>query len=135
MNIQDSVKKLVAYALKTGLIEREDTIYAVNSILIELSLDSADFDAADIESVISEVPDDEAKLSSFLETVLGEIDDYAASNGLLENDSVVYRDLFDTRIMGRLTDRPSNVIKKFNTLYAESPEIPIISEDTAFQRI
>ena len=122
MNIQDSVKKLVAYALKTGLIEREDTIYAVNSILIELSLDSADFDAADIESVISEVPDDEAKLSSFLETVLGEIDDYAASNGLLENDSVVYRDLFDTRIMGRLTDRPSNVIKKFNTLYAESPE-------------
>ena len=50
------------------------------------------------------------------------LDDYAAANGLLENDSVVYRDLFDTKLMGELTDRPSNILKKFNEKLAESPE-------------
>ena len=47
--------------------------------------------------------------------------DYAVSNGLCE-DSVVYRDLFDTKIMGLITPRPSNVINKFNSLYEKSPK-------------
>lgn len=47
--------------------------------------------------------------------------DYAVSNGLCE-DSVVYRDLFDTKIMGLITPRPSNVISKFNSLYEKSPK-------------
>ena len=47
--------------------------------------------------------------------------DYAVSNGLCE-DSVVYRDLFDTKIMGIITPRPSDVIGKFNFLYEKSPK-------------
>ena len=47
--------------------------------------------------------------------------DYAVSNGLCE-DSVVYRDLFDTKIMGLITPRPSYVINKFNSLYEKSPK-------------
>ena len=47
---------------------------------------------------------------------------YAYERGLIESDSVVYRDLFDTRIMGALCPRPSEVIGRFEELYATSPE-------------
>ncbi|MDE6658522.1 MAG: UDP-glucose--hexose-1-phosphate uridylyltransferase, partial [Eubacterium sp.] len=56
-----------------------------------------------------------------LQDILGAILDYACENGLCEN-SVVYRDLFDTKIMGLLTPRPSEVIRTFKSKYAESPE-------------
>ena len=56
-----------------------------------------------------------------LESTLAEILDYACENGLLE-DSIVYRDLFDTRIMGLLTPRPHEVIRTFQELYAKSPK-------------
>ncbi len=123
MDINNSVKNLIAYGLKTGLIEKEDVIYALNSVLIDLGLNSAEYEAAEIEELAEEVPVGDKELGEFLEKVLGEIDDYAAQNGLLENDSVVYRDLFDTKIMGKLTDRPSNIIKKFKEKYKESPEV------------
>ncbi len=120
--IQNAVNKLVAYAISTGLIEKEDIIYTVNSLLIELSLDSADYEIADIEKMAKEVPLEEAALSQYLEDTLKEIDDYAAANGLIENDSVVYRDLFDTKIMGLMVERPSAIIKKFNEKYEKSPQ-------------
>ena len=122
MDIQNAINDLVAYALKQGLIEKEDVIYAINSILIDLGIDAADYEAADIEALAKELPADEIEKGTFLENVLKVLDDYAAANGLLENDSVVYRDLFDTKLMGELTDRPSNIIKKFNEKLAESPE-------------
>ena len=46
---------------------------------------------------------------------------YACANGLCQ-DSVVYRDLFDTKLMGLLTPRPSAVIRRFWDLYAETPK-------------
>ena len=122
MAIQEAVKKLVAYGLKTCLIEEEDIIYTVNSLLIVLGLDSADFEMSDIESAYEEVPEDEAALGAYLENVLKEIDDYAVENGLIENDSVVYRDLFDTKVMGLMVERPSSLIDKFYAIYSESPE-------------
>ena len=122
MDIQNAINNLVAYALKQGLIEKEDVIYAINSILIDLGIDAANYEAADIEALAKELSSEEIEKGTFLENVLKVLDDYAAANGLLENDSVVYRDLFDTKLMGELTDRPSNIIKKFNEKLAESPE-------------
>ena len=42
--------------------------------------------------------------------------------GILKENSVVYRDLFDTRIMSMLLPRPGEVIRKFRELYAKSPK-------------
>ena len=42
------------------------------------------------------------------EAVLKDICDYAVEAGLIE-DSIVYRDLFDTKVMGRLVPPPSVV--------------------------
>ena len=124
--IYNSIKKLVTYGLETGLITEEDKIYTTNELLELLKLDEY------------EEPE-EAYTDVDLESTLGEILDYAAENGLLENDSVVYRDLFDTKIMGLLTPRPHEVIRKFQELYAKSPKAATdayykFSQDTDYIR-
>ena len=57
-----------------------------------------------------------------LEETLNELLDDAAKRGLLEHNSVVYRDLFDTKLMDCLMPRPGEVVKKFEELYAKSPQ-------------
>ncbi|MDE6320292.1 MAG: UDP-glucose--hexose-1-phosphate uridylyltransferase, partial [Lachnospiraceae bacterium] len=57
-----------------------------------------------------------------LEAVLGEMMDYAYEKGLMTENGVVYRDLFDTKIMGLLTPRPSEVIRVFQEKYERDPK-------------
>lgn len=106
--IDTAISNLIRYALEKGLIQPEDTVCATNSLLEVLKKDS-------YEPVETEGEIDLAK-------TLDELCDYAAENGLLENNSVVYRDLFDTALMGRLTPMPREVIAKFKSLYAEDPK-------------
>ena len=91
--ISENIKQLVQYGLDTGLVSKEDTIYVTNRILEVLK-------ETTYEEPESVPPAD-------LETILGRLTDYAVSKGLLEHDSVVYRDLFDTQLMGCLTPPPS----------------------------
>lgn len=107
--IDQAVGRLVAYGLERGLLEPEDTIYAVNALLEALRLDS--WDGSGLEGPAGE-----------LAPVLKELTDFGAARGLLDGDSVTYRDLFDTGLMGRITPRPSEVIRRFRKLYRESPE-------------
>ncbi|MCU6736752.1 UDP-glucose--hexose-1-phosphate uridylyltransferase [Diplocloster agilis] len=104
----ENIKKLVKYGLETGLIEENDVIYTTNRLL-EL------FEEADYEEPQEEYSDVE------LEPVLQELLDEARARGILKEDSVVYRDLFDTKIMGCLAPRPSEFQKKFWALYEEDP--------------
>ncbi|MDF2941357.1 MAG: UTP-hexose-phosphate uridylyltransferase [Herbinix sp.] len=57
-----------------------------------------------------------------LEGILGALMEYAYKQGIMKEDSIVYRDLFDTKIMGLLVPTPSSVTKKFKELYAKSPK-------------
>lgn len=106
--IDTAVAKLVRYAENTGLIAPEDHIWAVNTLLEALKLDSYE------EPVLDDAPID-------LPAVLDELMDDAHARGVMENDSIVYRDLFDTSLMGRLTPPPREVITKFRALYAQNP--------------
>lgn len=106
MSIYEAISSLVAYAVKEGLIEQADTIWATNRILEILDLDS-----------MCEAQAKDENLEEILKVIL----DFAVEKGLCE-DSVVYKDLFDTRVMGALTPRPSEVIKTFNEKYKEAPE-------------
>ena len=107
--IDNAVSKLVSYALRTGLIQPCEKDWAVNTILDVLKLDSYTDPCQDWGEVE-------------LAPVLDELLDDAYQRGVLTENSVVYRDLFDTEIMGRLTPRPAQVIEKFQTLYRVSPE-------------
>lgn len=107
--IQQNIKKLVAYGLLTGLIEKEDEIYATNRLLELFGMDELE-NGDDVSMTVEE-----------LEPVLKELLDYACEKGLIE-DSIVYRDLFDTKIMGLLTPRPSEVIRTFREKYEKDPK-------------
>ena len=94
--VYEALKKLVTYGMETGLISEEEKIYSTNLILDVLKLDDYEEPEENYEKVE-------------LEPVLKELLDYAVEKGLIE-DSVVYRDLFDTRLMNCLVPRPSQVI-------------------------
>lgn len=106
--ICNSIRDLINYAISAELIAPEDSAFCANSL-------------CDVLRVGEYAPDGEAG-NAELEVILREILDYAAEQGLLEQNSVVFRDLFDTRIMGSLTPRPSEVIAHFEELYRRSPE-------------
>ena len=105
--IDVSIEKLVNYAISKGLIEECDRVWAENALLSALRLDSF---------TRPENVEDAA-----LEPILAELIAYGVENGLLDY-SITEKDLFDSRLMGLLTPRPSEVIGKFRTLYAEDPK-------------
>lgn len=117
--IQESITKLVQYGLATGLIEREDAVFTANRILELLKLDALE-EAA--EEAIRSFDAEDKSVAGELEQILGAICDYAYENGILEENTVGYRDLFDTKVMSLLVDRPSNVIRRFHALYQEDPQ-------------
>ncbi len=110
--IDDAIQKLVLYGIEKGLIQLSDRIYTTNRILEVLQKD--DYTPSPLQKKNS------GGIS--LEQVLKEILDYAVQKGLIE-DSIVYRDLFDTKIMGCLTAPPHEVIKKFYDLHEISSEM------------
>ena len=106
--VDQAISKLVQYALDTGLIEKSEYLWAVNAILEALQRDSytdpqQHWDKIDLPAVLEELTDD------------------ACARGVVKENSIVYRDLFDTALMGRLTPRPAQVIKTFEALRAVDP--------------
>lgn len=107
--VYEGIDKLVSYGIMTGLIKQGDAIYVRNRLLTKLGLDSYEETGAVCSSIEE------------LDEILDSLVDYAAENGLLENNSIVYRDIFDTELMDTLTPMPSVVAEKFEELYKESP--------------
>lgn len=107
--VYDGIRKLVQYGLDTGLITEIDRIYAVNQILDVLHLDEYE-EPEKIEGPV------------VLEDVLKELLDYACEHGLIPEDNIVYRDLFDTKLMNCLMPRPVEVVHTFWKKYQESPK-------------
>ncbi len=105
--IDKSIKKLVCYGMEKTLFPERDRIYVTNRILEVLNLD--------------EYGCEEEFTDVNLEETLKELLDFAVEKGLIE-DSIVHRDLFDTKLMGAMMPRPSEVTDRFNELYKESPK-------------
>lgn len=95
-DINKLIRQLVNYGLDKELIVKDDEMYTINRILEVLKLDEY------IEP--QEVPESEE-----LECILAGMLDFAYANGVMEADSIVYRDLMDTKIMGCLVPAPSVV--------------------------
>lgn len=104
-----AIEGLVQYGLRTGLIEKEDAIYARNQVLDVLQMD-------EFQEPEGEIPCED------LEVILKTLLDYAGTTGALKEDSVVYRDLLDTKLMNCLMPRPSQVERGFWQRYQESPK-------------
>lgn len=101
--VYDAIKKLVQYGVETGLCEEADRIYVTNRVLEALHMDEY------------EEPEQEYR-NVDLEETLKELLDYACEKGITE-DSIGYRDLFDTKLMDCLMPRPSEVAARFWEIY------------------
>ena len=109
MNLQKEIKKLVTYGLKHQLIMPEDETFTINQYLEVFRLD--EYDDPDIEGEEIVLPE-----------ILDKLIDAAYDRYIIKSDDIVTRDLFDTKLMGIMTPKPSQVIKEFRELYKESPE-------------
>ena len=109
MERNQAIAQLISYALEKRLIQPEDRMWTVNTLLEALALDGC--------ALPEELPP-AGELSAALEVLL----DDAVERGVLKENTVTDRDLLDTRLMGILTPRPSQVIGQFRSLYRQAPE-------------
>ena len=106
--LYEAIKKLVQYGIDTGLTPESERTYTTNLLLDVMKEDDYEDVDCDLSSIV-------------LEDVLKELLDEAVKRGLIE-DSVTYRDLFDTRLMNCLMPRPAQIQEKFWEEYEKSPE-------------
>lgn len=102
------IKQLVDYGVSSGLIPENERVYSTNLLLEIYGKDN--FSDLDI-----------SETSLPLDEILNNLLDIAVDEGLIE-DSVTYRDLFDTKLMNCITPRPSQLQNRFWFLYETSPK-------------
>ena len=109
MQISEAIRQLAEYGIRKGLIDPADRTYTMNRLLEIMREDSIDLQPG---------TEEEASLTQILDTLTNA----AYQKGLLPDDGITQRDLFDTKLMGALVDRPSHVTAEFYELYKKSPE-------------
>ena len=107
--LYENIRHLVDYGIRTGLTPECERIYTTNLLLDLFHEDNY------------EEPETVAYGSPDLETILANLLNIAVERGIIE-DNVVYRDLFDTKLMNCLLPRPAQVQAAFWEKYAISPE-------------
>lgn len=107
--LYEYITHLVNYAEREALLDAADRTYAVNGLLGVFGVDEYEEPAS-------------LPATPALEEILAVLCDIAYERGILAENGVAYRDLFDTRVMGVLTPPPSVVRAAFGTLLAQDPE-------------
>jgi len=106
--INKAIKNLILYGVENKLIPETDIVYTTNRLLEVMQLD-------EYENVTCEREKD-------LEKILNDMLAYATDKGLIEKNSIFYRDLFDTKIMGCIMPSPRVIIREFGKKYEETPK-------------
>ena len=106
--LYEAIKKLVQYGIDTGLTPESERIYTTNLILDVMKEDDYEDVSCDTDNIV-------------LEEVLKDLLDEAVKRGIIE-DSITYRDLFDTKLMNCLVPRPAQIQSEFWEKYETSPE-------------
>lgn len=106
--IEKSIQELIQYGIEKELITSEDEIFLRNQLMDLLQLSAWETPAL-------------PEVLPTIDEILDNLVSYAAEKGII-TDSNAARDLFDTRIMGLLTERPHTVNRSFFAAYHRSPE-------------
>lgn len=102
------ISELVKYGIQRGLIDAEDKVFVINRLLEVFGLNSFEWSDEEVREI---------------HCILSDMTDYAVENGIIEEDTITNRDLFDTKVMGIITPMPSSVRSKFRELYEKSPKL------------
>lgn len=106
--LSKNIKRLVEYGITSGLTPECERLYTTNLLLELFYEDSYEDVSIDGESLE-------------LEEILKELLDEACERKIIE-DSIVYRDLFDTKLMNCLVPRPAQIQETFAKKYEVSPK-------------
>lgn len=98
------IERLLQFGKKHGLIDKLDTIIARNQLLDLLKLK---------EPYSGELPDEDLEYPT---EILSELVEYAGEAGLFDKEVYVCRELYDTKIMGLIMPRESEIVRNFNEL-------------------
>ena len=119
--VYDSIKKLVAYGVNTGLVEPEDEIYVTNRLLEVMELDEYE----EPEEIEDDTP---------LEEILKDLLDEAYASGVLEDNGIASRDLpggaafrGDPGVHGPLCEKPrggNGFLLQIQSGYGLHPPLP-----------
>ena len=114
MRLYEEIYKLAEYGVRTKLIDQSDRVYAINRMLEIYGEDTFEINPLLCKSI----QNSEINLTDILE----QLTQIAYERGLIPNDGITQKDLFDTKLMGVLVARPSQIIAEFEELYKVSPE-------------
>lgn len=101
------VEQLLAFGLFNEMIRDEDITFLRNQLLDLLNIPEPHNDPND--------PFDDG-IPPTATPILEKLLDYAVEEGIIPDDTMVYRDLLDTKIMGIITPLPSQVIDRFTSI-------------------
>ena len=136
--IQERILELTEYGLVTGLVEPQDKRFTINRLLELFHIDELEDEVT--AAYEKRTPMTQESAEEALPQILAEMLDYAAEQMLIPDNTITYRDLFDTKIMSMLVPRPSEVVCRFYDLYEkESPQAATdyfykLSRDTDYIR-
>ena len=105
-----AVSQLIEYAVRRNWLKDEDRVWASNRILEALQADGF----SGLVPADGELPP--------IQEILDRLCRYAFEHGVIDGDSATYFDLFDTKLMGLLIPRPSEIIEEFYGRYESSPK-------------
>ena len=108
MKLDTLIRELIEYGFSVGLSKKEDEAFFAAQFMDIFGL--------------SDYAPEEISEKRELSAILSDLCDAAAERGLIESNTVVFRDLFDTRLMGVITPRPSEVNAEFYENYKNDPE-------------
>jgi len=100
-----AVNELISYGINHDLIDQYDVDFVANQLVALFKLDSFCLEAIDPEHLLD------------IEDILAKFISEGVRLGLVDNDSITERDLFDTLVMGLITPPPSVVVSKFERLF------------------
>ena len=134
------IEELIDYGIRKHLLDVDDRIWAYNQILMVLQADSDDAfcEAAGAGSGGNTGPRG-TEVTDDIAGILDRLCEIGLRTGALPDDGIVSRDLFDTKLMGVLTPRPSEVRAEFFRRYKTSPKeaadwFYAVSQDTNYIR-
>ena len=109
MDIYAEIEKLVEYSVKNGFVNEEDRILITNLIAGAIELDTyREFSEEEKENIKKETEN-----VAYPSEILDNIVKWAGVNGKLKSDTVTFQDLMNSKIMGQIVPRTSEVRKEF----------------------
>jgi UDPglucose--hexose-1-phosphate uridylyltransferase len=116
LNTQRHIEALLQFCFLNGLIEKSDVIETRNRLYSRLTVPPEEVDEGCFNIMDARAGNETAA------EILTALADDCAARGYLPEDTVTLRDMLTADIMGICMPRSSEVAKRFDALYSESPK-------------